>query len=89
MTTPSRLEATRRKLRLVRYGVVAASTAAFAGFALVARAGHPGTSTVSSPASQSSTSVYDESQSQEFDDFGPSSIGPSSGSTPAFQSGGS
>jgi hypothetical protein len=87
MEGPSRLESTRRKLRLARYVVIAASTAAFAGFALVARAGHAGTSTLVSSSPQSSS--YGESQSPSFDDFGSSSIAPSSGSGPAVQSGGS
>jgi hypothetical protein len=93
MEGPSRLEATRRRLRLARYGVVAVSAAAFGGLAFVARAAHLGTSSPASSSSgavsQSTSSADDDSQSQSFGDFGSSSIGPSNGSTPSIQSGGS
>jgi cytoskeletal protein RodZ len=93
MERPSRFEATHRKLRLVRYVVVAGSTAAFGAFALVARAGHTGKSTsagtTSSVVSQTSTYSYgDDSQSSGFD-YGDSSLAPSQSSTPLVQSSGS
>jgi hypothetical protein len=90
MERPSRLEATRRKLRLARYAVVAASTVAFGGFVVAARAGHAGksTATASNAVSQSSVSSNDDSQSQSFD-YGSSSLAPSSSSAPLVQSSGS
>ena len=93
MEKPSRFEATRRKLRLVRYVVIAGSAAAFGSLALVARAGHAGKSTTSAVAastvSQSSADAYgDDTQSQSYGD-GQSSLAPSDNSTPLVQSSGS
>jgi hypothetical protein len=97
MERRSRLEWARQKLRLTRYVVIAGSTAAFGGFALMARASHSGKSTASSQAAtsaQSSSSAYsddssgDDSQSQSFD-YGNSSLSPSAGSGPLVQSSGS
>jgi hypothetical protein len=79
---PTRLGATRRKVRLVRYVVGAGSVAAFGGFALAARAGHTGKSTASATAA----SAVAQSSS---DDFGSSSLAPSDNSAPVVQSSGS
>jgi hypothetical protein len=92
MERPSRFEATQRKLRVARYLAVAASTAAFGAFALVARAGHAGKSTSSGSTnvvSQTSDYAYgDDSRSDGFD-YGDSSIAPSDNSAPLVQSSGS
>ncbi|MDP9285859.1 MAG: hypothetical protein M3P41_13040 [Actinomycetota bacterium] len=87
MDRPSRLEATRRKLRLTRYAVVVASTAAFAGVAFVARAAHTGATAPASSGAAGSQNAT--AQSSSFDDFGSSAIAPSSGAGPLVQSGGS
>jgi hypothetical protein len=93
MERASRLESTRRNLRLARYGVAAAATAAFAGLAVVARVAHAGgnsaTSSPSAVVSDGTAPTGDDSQSESFGDFGNSSIGPSSGGAPSVQSGGS
>lgn len=93
MKQPSRLEATRRKLRLARYVVVAGSAAAFGSFALVARAGHAGkrTTSAASASTVSQSSAYasgDDTQSSSYSD-GQSSLAPSDNSTPLVQSTGS
>jgi hypothetical protein len=92
MERPSRIEATRRKLRLARYVVVASSAAAFGTFALVARADHAGKSTSASSTavvSQSSGNTEgDDFDSQSFD-YGNSSVAPSDNSAPLVQSSGS
>jgi hypothetical protein len=90
---PSRLEATHRKLRLMRYVVVAGATAAFGAFALVARAAHTGKSsptgsTASIVSTNSDYSYGDDSQSNGFD-YGDSSLAPSDNSAPLVQSSGS
>jgi hypothetical protein len=100
MERASRLESARRKLRVARYVVIASSTAAFGGFALMTRASHAGTSTAGTASSstiassQSSGSGYsddsssDDSQSQSFD-YGGSSISPSGNGGSVVQSSGS
>jgi hypothetical protein len=100
MERSSRFESTRRKLRLVRYTVVAGATAAFGGLALMTRASHAGTSTgrgTSSPViATSQGSVSDDGyggdssgyDSQSFG-YGNSSLAPSSGDGGLVQSGGS
>ncbi len=76
----------------MRYVVVAASTAAFGAFALVARAGHAGKSSTgraTSIVSQDSDYSYgDDSQSNGFD-YGDSSLAPSDNTAPLVQSSGS
>jgi cytoskeletal protein RodZ len=93
MEKPSRFEAIRRKLRLVRYVVVAGSAAAFGSLALVARAGHAGKSTTSAVAastvSQSSTYASGSDTQSLSSDDGQSSLAPSDNSTPLVQSSGS
>jgi hypothetical protein len=100
MERTSRFESTRRKLRIVRYTVVAGATAAFGGLALMTRASHAGTTTgrgTSSPVattSQSSVSgdAYGDGSSgydsQSFS-YGSSSLAPSSGGGGLVQSSGS
>jgi hypothetical protein len=95
---PSRFEATRRKLRVARYAVVAGSAAAFGGFALAARAGHAGKATTGSAAQSSQVtrssddshdgSSFGDDQSQSFG-YGSSTISPSTSNAPLVQSGGS
>ena len=86
----SRFASTRRSLRLARYAVVAASAAAFGGFALVARGAHAGKGSTTSPAaaSQGAVANYDDAQAQNYD-YGSSSLAPPDGSGGFVQSGGS
>jgi hypothetical protein len=100
MERPSRFESTRRKLRLVRYTVVAGATAAFGGLALMTRASHAGTTTGRGPSpsvaatAQASVANDDDGDgssgydSQSFG-YGSSSLAPSSGGGALVQSGGS
>jgi hypothetical protein len=100
MERSSRFESTRRKLRLVRYTVIAGATAAFGGLALMTRASHAGTTTgrgtSSLVAAPSQGSVLDDGygdgssgyDSQSFG-YGSSSLAPSGGSGALVRSGGS
>ena len=90
MDRSSRFASTRRTLKVARYTVVAASTAAFGALALAARAAHTGKSTTSSPAvaSQGAGASVDDAQALTFD-YGASSLAPSSGGGGFAQSGGS
>ena len=87
MEGSSRIEKARRRLRVARVSIGATAAAGFLVFAVAARASHPGThnTQVSSAASSG-----DDVQAEGGDfGFGSGSIGPSTGSAPALQSGGS
>jgi hypothetical protein len=83
----SRIEQARRRLRIARLSIGAAAAAGFLVFTLAAKASHPGTHHAR-VSSRAATSDDLESQSDDFS-FGSASIGPSSGSAPTVQSGGS
>jgi hypothetical protein len=81
---PSRLEATRRRLKIARSAIVAASVAAFGGIAVAAKASHPATHGSRANVTSSDDDSYDEEL-----DYGDGSISPALGSTPSFRSGSS
>jgi hypothetical protein len=92
----SRIELARRRLKVVRYSVGITAAAAFAVFALAARAAHPGTSSAgvstatNSAGATSSDDPYGNAESSDsFGGFGSSSVSPSYNSAPSVQSGGS
>jgi hypothetical protein len=99
MAHSSRFESTRRRLRVVRYGVVAAATAAFGGLALMTRASHAGTTTGRASSSVAATPQDSVSDGGYGDDssgydgqsfgYGSSSLAPSGGGGALVQSGGS
>ena len=90
MKSPSRLEQGRRRLRTTRRVIGTGSVIAFAAFALVARAVHPGRAGAAASTTASATTVQaDDDQSGFF--FGDPSISSSSdqGAAPQTQSSGS
>jgi hypothetical protein len=55
MATPSRLQLARRRLRVARYSIGAATLTAFAAFGFAVRDAHPATHTSTSTASTASS----------------------------------
>lgn len=84
MTTPSRIDDARRKLRFARYAIASAAAASFGVFVVAAKASHPGTASHSSQTQATSTSTASTFS------FGGSSIqsAPESGA-PSVESAGS
>jgi hypothetical protein len=90
MSQPSRLELGRRRLRTTRRVVGTGSVIAFAAFALVARAAHPGRAGAATSTAPATTARADDDQSGFF--FGDPSISssaPGRGGGPQTQSRGS
>jgi hypothetical protein len=90
MAQPSRLEQGRRRLRTTRRVIGTGSVIAFAVFALVARAAHPGRAGAATSTAPATTAPADDSQSGFF--FGDPSISssaPDQGTVPQTQTRGS
>ena len=89
----TRIEKARRRVTVARYAIGITAAVAFAGFAAVARATHPGTSqrVTTARTSVTTTSGYDDSSSffGQDDSGSYSSIGPSGSAQPQVQSGAS
>jgi hypothetical protein len=88
MAAPSRLQLARRRLRVARYSIGAATLSAFAAFGFAVRDAHPAThSSTSSATASTATSSSDDSSTY----FGGSaSIGPAPQTVaPQVQSSGS
>ena len=90
----TRIEKARRRVTVARYAIGITAAVAFAGFAAVARATHPGTSQRLATARTivTATSSYEDSESSFFGDDGSgstSNIGPSGSAQPQVQSGAS
>jgi hypothetical protein len=66
MNQPSRLEQGRRRLRTTRRVIGTGSVIAFAAFALVARAVHPGRAGATTSTAPATTAPADDSQSGFF-----------------------
>jgi hypothetical protein len=89
MATTSRLDATRRSLRTVRFGIGAVAAAGLAVFGIAARASHPGASApVSRSQATSASSAASEDDTTQAFGFGGGSIG-SGTDAPSVQSGAS
>jgi hypothetical protein len=61
MATPSRLQLARRRLRIARYSIGAATLTAFAAFGFAVRDAHPATHTSTSTATTSTPTSSDDS----------------------------
>jgi hypothetical protein len=61
MATPSRLQLARRRLRIARYSIGAATLTAFAAFGFAVRDAHPATHTSTSTATASTANSSDDS----------------------------
>ncbi len=61
MATPSRLQLARRRLRIARYSIGAATLAAFAAFGFAVRDAHPATHTSTSTATAGTATSSDDS----------------------------
>ena len=61
MATPSRLQLARRRLRIARYSIGAATLTAFAAFGFTVRDAHPATHTKASTATTSTATSSDDS----------------------------
>ena len=61
MATPSRLQLARRRLRIARYSIGAATLTAFAAFGFAVRDAHPATHTSTSTATTSTETSSDDS----------------------------
>jgi len=87
MATPSRLQLARRRLRIARYSIGAATLTAFAAFGFAVRDAHPATHTSTSTATTDTATSSDDPST----DFGGSaSIGPAPQTgAPQVQSSGS
>ena len=87
----SRIEAARRRIRIVRYSILSAAAGAFALFGIAARDAHPATHASGSAAVSTDTATAAATnQDDSFGFGGGASISPSSGSSaPDVQSGGS
>jgi hypothetical protein len=88
----TRIERARRRVTVSRYAIGITAAVAFAGFAAVARATHPGTAqrVTTARTSVTSTSSYDDSSSYFYGgDDSSSNIGPSGSAEPQVQSGAS
>jgi hypothetical protein len=88
MATTSRLDATRRSLRTVRFGIGAVAAAGLAVFGIAARASHPGASAPVSRSQATSASAASEDDTTQAFGFGGGSIG-SGTDAPSVQSGAS
>ena len=90
---PSRLEAVRERLRLTRRLATAGAIVLFATVVGLARSSHPGTHSGTSPATSSGDDGVTQSQTSDDSSssfgFGDANVGPSTGSAPSVQSGGS
>ena len=89
MSSPSRIETARRRLRITRYAIGVVAAAALAGGAVVARAAHPGTHGQHSTSAQAA--IPSESSSVQAAAGGSSSsVSPApAASQPVVQSSGS
>ena len=88
----TRIEQARRRVTVTRYAIGIGSAVAFAAFAAVARASHPGTAqrVTTARTTVTSTSSYDDSTFFGDDDSGSySNIGPSGSAAPQVLSGAS
>jgi hypothetical protein len=88
----TRIEQARRRVTVARYAIGITAAVAFAGFAAVARATHPGTAqrVTTARTSVTSTSSYDDSNSYFYGgDDSSSNIGPSGSAEAQVQSGAS
>ena len=61
MATPSRMQLARRRLRVARYSIGAATLTAFAAFGFAVRDAHPATHTSTSTATASTATSSDDS----------------------------
>jgi hypothetical protein len=61
MATPSRLQLARRRLRVARYSIGAATLTAFAAFGFAVRDAHPATHSTSTATAGAATSSTDDS----------------------------
>jgi hypothetical protein len=61
MATPSRLQLARRRLRIARYSIGAATLTAFGAFGFAVRDAHPATHTSTSTATTSTETSSDDS----------------------------
>ena len=61
MATPSRLQLARRRLRIARYSIGAATLTAFGAFGFAVRDAHPATHTKASTATTSTATSSDDS----------------------------
>ena len=61
MATPSRLQLARRRLRVARYSIGAATPTAFAAFGFAVRDAHPATHTSTSTATAGTATSSDDS----------------------------
>ncbi len=89
MTQPSRLELGRRRLRTTRRVIGTGSVIAFAAFALLARAAHPGRAGAATSTAPATTAPDDSQSGFFFGDPGISSSDPNQNSGPQTQSRGS
>ena len=88
MATPSRLQLARRRLRIARYSIGAATLTAFAAFGFAVRDAHPATHTKASAATTGGTATSSHDSSTYFG--GSASIGPAPQTVaPQVQSSGS
>ena len=87
MAAGSRIETARRRVRVARYSIGAAATAAFGLIGLAARDAHPATHGSSSTTVQNLTQQTQQDDAFGFDVGG--FISPSTSSSPSIQSGGS
>ena len=89
MTQPSRLELGRRRLRTTRRVIGTGSVIAFAAFALLARAAHPGRAGAATSTAPATTAPGDAQSGFFFGDPGISSSDPNQNAGPQTQSRGS
>ncbi len=86
---PSRLEAVRERMRLTRRLATVGAIVLFATIVGLARSSHPGTSPATSSGDDGATQSQTSDDSSSSFGFGDANVGPSTGSAPSVQSGGS
>jgi hypothetical protein len=84
----SRIEATRRRLKVVRTWAAVGSAVLFGGAFLAARASHAASSPGTSTQTADTTAEGEDDPTRSFD-FGDSSLGSSGGAAPSVASGSS